>query len=221
MFLLRPPGVYRPQSDTSLLLDAFEAAAIPPGGTVLDVGTGTGAIAIAAAKAGARHVTATDVSLKAVITARLNARLRGARIFVEHGDALELAVGRRFDLILANPPYVPASDEQPPTHGRARAWDAVHNGRAILNRLCALAPDLLAPNGTLLVVHSGLCDADKTLHQLRGGGLKAAVVARQDEPFGPVMNGRIDLLESRGLVAPGSRHEELVVIRADRVTQPH
>ncbi|SDJ14683.1 release factor glutamine methyltransferase [Actinokineospora alba] len=218
MLLLRPPGVYRPQSDTRLLLDAFEAAAIPPGGTVLDVGTGTGAIAIAAARAGARHVTAADVSLRAVIAARLNARLRRARVFVEHGDALDLALGRRFDLILANPPYVPASTARP--RGRARAWDAGHNGRAILDRLCALAPDLLAPNGTLLVVHSGLCDADTTLHQLRGGGLKAAIVARQDEPFGPVMNQRVDLLESRGLIPPGRRHEELVVIRADRVTQP-
>lgn len=113
MLLLRPPGVYRPQSDTRLLLDAFEAAAIPPGGTVLDVGTGTGAIAIAAAKAGARRVTAADVSLSAVITARLNAKFRRARVFVEHGDALDLALGRKFDLILANPPYVPASAPDP------------------------------------------------------------------------------------------------------------
>lgn len=85
-----------------------------------------------------------------------------------------------------------------------------------LDRLCALAPILLAPGGVLLTVHSALCGVDRTLHQLRGGGLKASLVARADEPFGVVMRDRADLLRSQGLLASGQRTEELVVIRADR-----
>ena len=86
----------------------------------------------------------------------------------------------------------------------------------MLDRLCAVAPPLLAPGGMLLLVHSALCGVDRTLHQLRGGGLKASVVARAEEPFGPVMRARADLLREQGLLAPDQRNEELVVIRGDR-----
>jgi release factor glutamine methyltransferase len=90
--------------------------------------------------------------------------------------ALDRVTGRTFDLILANPPYVPGVARNP--RGRHRACDAGLDGREMLDRLCANAPLLLAPGGTLLLVHSALCDEDKTVRQLRGGGLKAAVVAR-------------------------------------------
>ncbi|SDD10200.1 HemK2/MTQ2 family protein methyltransferase [Actinokineospora iranica] len=220
MLLLRAPGVYRPQGDTHLLRTAFATAGIPRGGTVLDIGTGTGAMAITAARAGARHVTAVDVSHRAVWTARANALLHRLPIRVEHGDALDTVAGKSFDVVLSNPPYVPCASPTPPASGPARAWDAGRDGRAFLDRLCARAPDLLNPGGVMLIVHSTLCDVDKTVRVLRGGGLKAAVVARADEPFGPVMNGRIDLLEREGLIAPGQRHEELVVVRADRLPTP-
>jgi release factor glutamine methyltransferase len=66
------------------------------------------------------------------------------------------------------------------------------------------------------MVHSALSDADLSLRQLRGGGLRADVVARERIPFGPVMHGRAEFLERQGLIEPGQRHEDLVVIRADR-----
>jgi release factor glutamine methyltransferase len=69
----------------------------------------------------------------------------------------------------------------------------------------------------LLLVHSKVCDIEKTLNKLRSTGLKAAIVARRVEPFGPIMRRRIPLLERQGLIQSGQRHEELVVIRADRV----
>jgi release factor glutamine methyltransferase len=68
----------------------------------------------------------------------------------------------------------------------------------------------------LLIVHSEVCGINTTLDALRRGGLKAAVVARRMEPFGPVMRQRIPLLEREGLIRPRQRHEELVVIRADQ-----
>ena len=213
MKLLRVPGVYRPQGDTRLLADALAAAAIPPGGSALDIGTGTGAMAIVAARAGASEVTAVDVCRRAVWTARMNARMRGLPIDVRRGDALAVAAGRRFDLIVANPPYVPAETASP--RGAARAWDAGLDGRSVVDRVCAAAPDLLAPGGVLLMVHSSLCDTDATLLALRGGGLKAAVVSRAEEGFGPVMRSRAGWLARRGLISDGQRAEELVVIRAD------
>jgi release factor glutamine methyltransferase len=218
MWLTCLPGVYRPQHDTWLLADALAAAGIRPDADVLDIGCGSGALSVAAGCTKPRSVTAVDVSRRAVLSARLNTFVHGVPARVARGDAFELVAGRTFDLILANPPYVPGVARKP--RGRHRAWDAGLNGRELLDRLCANAPLLLAPGGTLLVVHSGLCDEDKTVHQLRGGGLKAAVVARGEAPFGPVMRGRAARLRELGLIEPGQRTEELVVVRGDRPATP-
>jgi release factor glutamine methyltransferase len=75
---------------------------------------------------------------------------------------------------------------------------------------------MLSSSGILLIVHSAVCGVETTLDLLRQGGLKAAVVARRMEPFGPVMRSRIALLERRGMIEPGQLYEELVVIRGDR-----
>ncbi|MDX8034218.1 HemK2/MTQ2 family protein methyltransferase [Lentzea sp. BCCO 10_0856] len=207
--LTNAPGVYTPQEDTRFLIEALRAAAVPAGAKVLDVGTGTGALALAALRAGAATVTAVDVSLRAVLTARLNTLGRPVR--VRWGNVLD--VRGRFDLVLANPPYVPANQA---ARGQARAWDAGVDGRELLDPLCAKVSDLLEPGGTLLLVHSGLCGVDTTVSKLRDAGLKASVVDRRWTPFGPVMRGRIPFLEARKLVEPGQRHEELVVIRGDK-----
>jgi release factor glutamine methyltransferase len=218
MWLTRPPGVYPPQHDTWLLVEALAAARIRPGANVLDIGCGTGAVSVAAASTRPNTITAVDVSRRAVWAARVNTSLRGIRARIHCGDAFERVAGRSFDLILANPPYVPGVADPP--RGRDRAWDSGLDGRDFLNRLCANVPLLLAPGGTLLVVHSALSDTDRTLHQLRGGGLKAAVVARMEAPFGPVMRARRERLCELGLIEPGQQFEELVVIRGDRPATP-
>lgn len=216
MLLLRPFGVYRPQGDTWLLAEALNEAGIRPGADVLEVCCGTGALSIAAARTRPGSITAIDLCRRAVWATRINTAIRGIPVKVEHGDAFEQLRGRRFDLVLANPPYVPGVADLP-TRGPARAWDAGTDGRAVLDRLCAMAPELLAPGGSLLTVHSALCGVDTTLHQLREGGLKASVVARAEEPFGPVMRARVGELRAQRLIARGQQHEELVVIRADRL----
>ncbi|RSM91698.1 methyltransferase domain-containing protein [Kibdelosporangium aridum] len=213
MWLLRPPGVYRPQEDTWLLADALRTAPLPPRATVLDVCTGTGALAVTAGRLGAAEVTAVDVSRRAAATAWMNGWVNGVPIRTVRGHFGYLVGSESFDVVLANPPYVPAA--RVPDFGKARAWDAGDRGRAILDRLCAVIPLLLNDKGMALIVHSELCDSDATVHQLRGANLKAAVIARQVIPFGPVMRSRAAWLESAGLIEPGQRHEELVVIRAD------
>lgn len=218
MWLTLPPGVYAPQHDTWLLTDALTAAGIRPGGTVLDACCGTGALSIAAAGVRPSSVTAVDVSRRAVWATRVNTFVRGLPVRVERGDVFERMAGRTFDLILANPPYVPGAATKP--RGRHRAWDAGVDGRELVDRLCANAPLLLAPGGTLLLVHSGLCDPDRTLRQLRGGGLKAAVVARTEVPFGPVLHARRRRLLDMGLIETDQLSEELVVIRGDRLETP-
>lgn len=216
MRMLRLPGTYRPQADTRLLASAFVEQGLHRAGDVLDVGTGTGAVALAAAAAATGcRVTAVDISRQAVWTARLNSAWRRRGLCVLRGDLLEPVAGRTFDVVLANPPYVPSPQEEVPIRGRARAWDAGTDGRLVLDRLCAQVPKHLNPGGTLLVVHSALCGVGTTLGLLESVGLRAHVVARSLEAFGPVLSARAALLEERGLVQPGCREEELVVIRGD------
>ncbi|MCM2577177.1 HemK2/MTQ2 family protein methyltransferase [Streptomyces meridianus] len=215
MKLIRPPGVYAPQGDSRLLLDVLLAAAIPAGARMLDVCTGTGVLAIAGARLGAGEVHAVDISLRAAFAAGVNARMRGLPITVRRGDYLTCAAGRRFDVVTANPPYVPCPETGRRRRRSARAWDAGEDGRVHLDRLCAAAPGLLAPDGVLLMVHSALCGPDLTLERMRRSGLKATVVARRRQAFGPVLHSRAAWLEDRGLIAPGQREEELVIIRAD------
>lgn len=213
MLLLRPPGVYRADSDTSLLIEVLREGGYAVGRRVLDIGTGTGALAVAAARAGAASVTAVDVSLRSVAAAWLNSRLHGVPCTVHRGDLCKPVAGQHFDLIVANPPYVPAATNILPRHRITRCWDGGLDGRAVLDRICTEGPALLAPGGVMLLVHSAVCDDEVTLSQLADAGLHAEVLTRCTVPFGPVMRMRAAMLEARGFVAPGQRDEELVVIK--------
>lgn len=211
---LVPPGVYAPQEDTELLVGALREEPVGPGAGVLDVGTGSGALAVAAARRGSR-VTAVDVSWRAVCATRLNALRAGVPVRVRHGNLFAPVRGRSFDLILANPPYVPAPAGRGPVHGPARAWDAGDDGRLVLDRICREAPALLRPGGVMLLVQSALSSPDATLERLRRSGMKAAVIRRRRIAFGPVLRDREPWLRQRGLLPAADHEEELVVIRAE------
>jgi len=212
--------VYPPQEDSHLLIDVMVSAGLAPGARVADLCTGSGVVAVAAAHAGAADVDAFEISPAAVAQARGNAMAAGADVTVHRGSwarALEFAP---FDLVLANPPYVPQApaddtDVIAPTAGPAQAWNAGPDGRMVLDPLCAAAPRLLADGGTLLVVHSECSGVDETLMALRTQGMRAEVVAEQMIPFGPVMAARADWLMSVGLLARGCELERIIVIRAD------
>ncbi|MFC4373523.1 HemK2/MTQ2 family protein methyltransferase [Nocardia halotolerans] len=216
--VLRAPGVYRPQADTWMLAEALRQLPALRGGRVLEVCAGTGVVTLAAARAGARSVTAVDVSRRALLSTWLNCRLRGVAVELLHGDFSTAAELPRFDVVLANPPYVPAARET--GRGAARAWDAGPTGRSVLDRLCASLPGLLTDNGVGLIVHSAISDPDRSLTQLREGGAAARVVASGTVPFGPVLRARARRLAARGLIAPEQRDEELVVIRVERTSCP-
>ncbi|GGX87930.1 HemK2/MTQ2 family protein methyltransferase [Streptomyces minutiscleroticus] len=213
--LVTLPGVYAPQYDTNLLTRALCRENIGPETEVLDLGTGSGALAVQAARLGA-SVTAVDISRRAVLTARLNARLAGQRVTVRRGDLTSAVRGRSYDLVVSNPPYVPCPDPRLPRRGAARAWDAGLDGRALLDRICDTAPSVLRPGGTLLLVHSALCGTEATLKRLADAGLTAEVADRALVPYGPVLRSRHQWLCEEGLSSHDETREELVVVRAER-----
>jgi release factor glutamine methyltransferase len=210
--LVRLPGVFRPRSDTWMLARELVAGLPGPGANVLELCTGSGAVALEAAAAGA-DVTAVDLSRRSVATVRLNARLRGLQVRALRGSLFEPVAGRRFDLIATNPPYVPATSDNLPAHGAARAWDAGRDGRALIDPICAAAADHLSPGGAILMVHSSLCGTEETVERLSATGLTVDVPVRSRGPLGPLMLSRVGQLEASGALAPGEREEELVVVR--------
>lgn len=212
MRLLRIPGVYGPGRDSELLAGVIRDH-VRPGDRVLDVFTGSGVQAIAAAQAGAGEVHAIDVARRAVAGVRINARLNGVDVKALRGSMFEPVAGRSFDLIVANPPFVPAAEDYGPVVGAARAWEAGHDGRRLLDPFLAEAPAHLAPGGTLLVVHSSLCDELRTLAVLEAAGLDPEVLVSETAPLGPITAPRAEALERRGLLAPGERTETTFVIR--------
>ena len=212
-------GVYAPQHDSRLLVEALTVAADAAGRRVLDICTGSGVVAIAAAQLGARSVTAVDISPRAVRCARVNAERAGVTVDARLGDVIDAAHLAPYDVVVSNPPYVPTG---PDTHlediphdvGPSTAWDAGPDGRMVLDPLCDAAPVLLADGGTMLIVQSELAGAECTLRRLSGGGLRAEIVMTQLIPFGPVLNARACWMEQIGMIPVGRREEELVVIRA-------
>ncbi|QLL07190.1 HemK2/MTQ2 family protein methyltransferase [Mycobacterium vicinigordonae] len=213
--------VYQPQHDSHLLVDTMRRTGLIAGRRVIDLCTGTGYVAIAAAEMGCASVTAFDICPRAVRDSRGNAAQAGVEVDVQHGSwALALERGP-FDVMVSNPPYVPAPPVDdtgliPPAAGPSWAWNAGPDGRLILDPLCAAAPKLLHPGGSALLVHSALAGTQRTLDALRASGMDADVVARQHIPFGPVLTARAAWLEETGQIEYGCREEELVVIRADK-----
>lgn len=212
MRVMTLPGVFRPRPDSWMLARAL-CAQLRPGASVLDLCTGSGAIAVAAARAGAGAVTAIDVSRRSVLTVRINARLNGVRVRALRGDLFAPVAGERFDFVVSNPPYLPAEDDALPAHGPARAIDAGTDGRALLDRICARAAAHLNPGGAVMLVHSDVIGLAPTVEALEASGLRADVVERRRGPLGPLLTARAPMLEARGLLAPGTREEEIVVVR--------
>jgi release factor glutamine methyltransferase len=212
MRLLPLPGVFQPPSDSYMLADQLRRERLGPGVSVLDLCTGSGHLAVVAALAGASTV-AIDVSRRAMLSVRLNARLNGVRVTPLRGDLFAPVAGRRFDVIVSNPPYLPHPDEELPDRGLRRAVDAGPRGRAFLDRICAEVGAYLTPGGILLLVHSTVCGERETLDALASRGLEAEVVFRHRGPLGPRLRARVDWLRAQRMLLPGDQ-EEVIIVRA-------
>ena len=104
--------VLDPRDDTETLVDwALRLLPAEAPAEVLDLGTGSGAIALALAHARPKwRITATDVSDDALALAQHNAAPLGLSVQWVLGDWLAPLVGRQFDMIVSNPPYIAAND---------------------------------------------------------------------------------------------------------------
>jgi release factor glutamine methyltransferase len=216
--LLRLPGVFEPHSDSWMLAEHLSLEPLHERSRVLDLCTGSGVLAVLAAARARSGVVAVDVSRRAVLSTRINAKLNGVSVRALRGDLFEPVRGSRFDLIVSNPPYLPTPGGSS-RHGASRAWEAGPLGRAFIDRICAEAPAHLHSNGTLLLVHSSVCGERDTLDALTERGLRTTVLARRRGPLGPLLRSRAGWLHERELLAPDG-FEEILVIRAQLPRTP-
>jgi release factor glutamine methyltransferase len=143
-----------PRPETELVLEAA-LLGLPEGGRALDLCTGSGclAVSIALERPGVK-VLATDVSPDALAVARENAAALGAEVAFATGDLWAAVHGdARFDVVVSNPPYIPAGELAGlPREVRREpciALDGGDGGLSLLRRIVAGAPSRLLPGGTL------------------------------------------------------------------------
>lgn len=173
------PAVLVPRPDTETLVDwALELLAaelaVHPTPEVVDLGTGSGAIALAVKhRHPAARVSAVDLSEAALAVARGNARRLGLTVDFYAGSWWQPLAGRRFDLILSNPPYIAGEDPHLAalTHEPTLALTPGGDGLDSIRLIVKDAPAHLSPGGWVLLEH-GWDQAAAVAALLQAAGLE-------------------------------------------------
>ena len=124
---------------------------------VLDLCCGSGAVGISLAKICSNvKVTATDISAEAVETAEANAEDLRVKVRFLTGDMFDPVKGRKFDMIVSNPPYIRTNmisilQEEVKDHEPLNALDGGRDGLDFYRTIVERAADFLKPEGFLLV----------------------------------------------------------------------
>lgn len=168
------PEVFNPKLfwSSELLAATLAPELVPPGSTVLDMGTGSG-IGAAVAARWARRVVAVDINPAAVRCARINFLLNSVedRVEAREGDLFAPVCGERFDVVLFNPPFYPGLPRSP--------LDGAFRGEDVAARFATGLQDHLEPGGYALMLLSSAGDATEYFRAFRGAGLSAVPVAER------------------------------------------
>jgi release factor glutamine methyltransferase len=157
------PDVLIPRPETELLIDVIVKRR-PGAKSIIDVGTGSGAIAVTLALELGASVTATDISVAALRVAQTSASDSGANVRFLAADLLTPIANASMDVVASNPPYVPIADRKS-LQREVRDWEphlalfAGATGLDVYRRLIPEAWRVLNPGG-LLALEVGFGQAD-------------------------------------------------------------
>ena len=175
-----------PRPETELLIEIVVAACPVAPARILDLGTGSGAIALALAKAfPAAQVVAVDRSPDALALARENAAALGLDCQVTwlESDWFSAVPAGQFELVVSNPPYLSA-EETAQTAAEVRQFEptsaltAADEGRADLFTIIKTAPSFMAP-GAWLALETGIAQHGALRSAMEAVGL-GEFASRQD-----------------------------------------
>lgn len=179
--VLVPPGVFIPRPETEelaeLAIQFLREFRHSP--RALDIGTGTGVLAIALAKARPDAVVwAVDKSLRALRAAKRNAQRLGVTLHLLRSDGFSQVPGK-FHLIVANPPYVSQKEwRKLPKEVRnfdpRLALDGGKDGLSFLSRIVRESPNFLVSGGVLLL-EIAPAQKDAVVHQAEALGKWAEI----------------------------------------------
>lgn len=151
-------GVLIPRQDTETLVEAalIDLRQRPGQPTLLDLCCGSGCVGLSLASlAPHARITLTDISPEALEIAKANQKALEVRAELRQGDLFNALDRERFDVITANPPYIP-SGELPALQREVRfepalALDGGADGLDFYRRIAEAAPDHLNPGGALFL----------------------------------------------------------------------
>lgn len=165
------PAVLIPRPETELLV---EVALRTNPSSILDLGTGSGAVALAIKKQSPSiKVAAVEASAAALAVAQRNAVKHNLEVEFLHGQWFRPVAGRRFDVVVSNPPYV-ASDDPHLMELRYEPQSALVSGADGLDAIREIArqaPAHLAAGGWLLLEH-GIGQHTEVCRLLSAAGLE-------------------------------------------------
>ncbi len=181
-------GVFIPRPETELLVEAVLDRLGSQGGSaeVLEIGTGSGAICVSlAVEAPGTVVWSADISKSALTLAALNARAHGVedRLNLVHGDLFSaVPAGKVFDVIVSNPPYVPAGEidalaREVRDHEPRAALDGGPAGLDFYLRIISESRQWLKAGG-LVAFEVGVGQASEVAAELSRAGFESVDVTR-------------------------------------------
>lgn len=179
------PDPWRPSEYTAFLLHTLETEARHlVHGTVLEIGVGSGAVLATLGALGADRLVGTDIDPDAVTQAATLLGKVGQAAELLVGDLWTPLAGRRFDLIVANPPQF--ATIAPAYPGRPPSWSqGGPDGRSVMDSLLRGLGRHLAPGGHAILAHNAFLGTAATAQLLAEQGLAMRRVASALMPLAP------------------------------------
>ncbi|MBB3606973.1 release factor glutamine methyltransferase [Mycolicibacterium sp. BK556] len=179
------PGVFIPRPETEALLEWALAQRLPERPVIVDLCTGSGALAIALATNWPQaRVIAVDDDATALDYARRNAE--GTTVELVRADVtvpgLLTDLTGSVDLVVSNPPYIPAGaalDPEVADHDPAHALFGGADGMAVIAPMARLSAGWLKPGGLFAVEHDDTT-SDRTVETISSTTLFTAVTPHRD-----------------------------------------
>lgn len=198
------PGVFIPRPETEAMLEWALAQTLPDRPVIVDLCTGSGALALAlAVSLTLARVIGVDDDPAALAYARRN--VNDTSVELVRGDVTDPRLlpelAGSVDLLVANPPYIPADAELEPEvaqHDPAHALFGGPDGMAVIGPIVALASTWLKPGGLLAIEHDDTTSA-RTVEMICATGAFDEVAPHAD------LTGRPRFVTARRL---GPRREE-------------